>query len=147
MPLALSLSFGVVMQDLHLTLWVVLVAAVVKFMLGGLWYSALFRKAWLKELGFKPKDMKKGMGGRSMAIEFVGNLIMAYVLAYAIRYSGAHGIVDGLIAAFFNWLGFVAVVQIHSVIFEMKSWKLFFINTGFQLVGMLLMGVILVLWV
>jgi hypothetical protein len=135
------------MQDLHLTLWVVLVAAVAKFLLGGLWYSALFSKPWMKEMGFKPKDMKKGMGARSMAIEFIGNLIMAYVLAYAIRYSGAHGISDGLCAAFFNWLGFVAVVQIHSVIFEMKSWKLFFINTSFQLLGMLLMGVILVLWV
>jgi hypothetical protein len=135
------------MQELHLTLWVVLVAAVVKFLLGGLWYSALFRKTWLKEMGFKPKDMKKGMGGKSMAIEFVGNLIMATVLSYAIRYSGAHGIGDGLCVAFFNWLGFVAVVQIHSVLFEMKSWKLFFINTSFQFVGILLMGVILVLWV
>jgi hypothetical protein len=139
------------MQELHLTLWVVLVAAVAKFMLGGLWYSKLFSKPWMKEMGFKPKDMKKGMGGRSMAIEFVGNLLMAFVLAHAIRFSAApgvsQGLSDGLICAFFNWLGFVAVVQIHSVIFEMKSWKLFFINAGFQLVGMLLMGVILVLWV
>ncbi len=135
------------MQELHLTLWVVLVAAVAKFMLGGLWYSKLFQKPWMKEMGLKPKDMKKGMGGKAMAIEFVGNLIMAFVLAAAIRSCGAQGITGGLAAGFFNWLGFVAVVQIHSVIFEMKSWKLFFINTGFQLVGLLLMGAILGLWV
>ncbi|HET9869635.1 MAG TPA: DUF1761 domain-containing protein [bacterium] len=135
------------MQELHLNLWVVLAAAVVKFLLGGLWYSAIFQKPWMKEMGFKPKDMKKGMGARSMAIEFVGNLLMAFVLAHAIRYAGVHGPVDGLCVAFFNWLGFVAVVQIHSVIFEMKSWRLFFINAGFQFTGMLLMGVILALWV
>ena len=135
------------MQELHLNLWVVLAAAVVKFLLGGLWYSALFQKAWMKEMGFKPKDMKKGMGGLAMAIEFVATLLMAWVLAHAIRYSAAQGIEMGLCVAFFNWLGFVAAVQIHSVIFEMKSWKLFFINAGFQLVGLLLMGGILALWV
>ena len=135
------------MQELSLNYWVILGAGVLKFMLGGLWYSALFRKQWVKLVGLTPKQLKSGMRGQSMAIEFVGNLFMAYVLAYAVRFAGGHSLEAGLCAGFFNWLGFVAVIQIHSVIFEMKPWKLYLINTSYQLLGMLIMGVVLALWV
>lgn len=135
------------MQHLNLNLWVVLAAAFVKFLLGGLWYSELlFAKSWKKLLGLKANGAKKGMG-QAMATEFVGNLLMAFILAHAIRYAGAQGVVEGMAVGLLNWLGFIAVVQIHSVIFEKKPFKLFLINTGFQLVSLLIMGAILVLWV
>jgi len=90
--------------------------------------------------------MKKGQG-KSMAIEFGLGILMAFVLAHAIRYSGAQGIGEGLVCAFWNWLGFVAAFGFTSVNFEKKPLKLFYINQGFQLLTMLVMGAILVLWV
>jgi hypothetical protein len=134
------------MQQMHLNLLVVLGAGVAKFIVGGLWYSPiLFAKPWMKLLGLKESSMKAGMG-KAMLVELVGCVLMAYVLAYAIHYANAQGAVQGMMAGFWNWLGFIATIQIHSVIFEKKPFNLFLINTSFQLVGCLLMGAILVLW-
>ena len=52
----------------------------------------------------------------------------------------------GLFAAFLSWLGFVAFTGINSVTYEHKPVKLYLINTGFQLVSMLIMGAILAVW-
>ncbi len=135
------------MQHLQLNLWIVLAAGIAKFMIGGLWYSpVLFAKEWTKLTGMRESSMKKGQG-KSMAIEFGLGILMAFVLAHAIRYSGAQGIGEGLVCAFWNWLGFVAAFGFTSVNFEKKPLKLFYINQGFQLLTMLVMGAILVLWV
>jgi len=135
------------MQHLQLNLWIVLAAGIAKFMIGGLWYSpVLFAKEWTKLTGMRESSMKKGQG-KAMAIEFGLGILMAFVLAHAIRYSGAQGIGEGLVCAFWNWLGFVAAFGFTSVNFEKKPLKLFYINQGFQLLTMLVMGAILVLWV
>ena len=135
------------MHSLQLNLWIVLAAGVAKFLLGGLWYSpVLFSKQWAKLTGIKESSMKSG-AGKAMGIEFFLGLLMAFVLAHAIRYSGAQGIGEGIVCAFWNWLGFVAAFGFTSVNFEKRPLKLFYINQGFQLLSMLLMGTILVLWV
>jgi hypothetical protein len=49
-------------------------------------------------------------------------------------------------ASFHIWLGFVATVQFTGALFMKQSMKLFAINTGYQLVCYLVMGVILTVW-
>ena len=134
------------MQELHLSLWAVLGAGTARFVLGGIWYSKLvFAKEWAKLTGFKEKQKKDG-AAMAMLVEFLGNILMAFVLAHAIRYAQAQGIGQGMMVGFFNWLGFVATVTLGSVLFEKKPLKLFFINNGFQLLSMIVMSVILVTW-
>ena len=63
----------------------ILVAVVANFILGFLWYTPLFGKAWAKELGFdmsvKPpaSTLVKGM-----IFMVIGNFFLAYVLAHNI---------------------------------------------------------------
>jgi len=134
------------MQELHLNYLAVLGAGAAKFFFGGIWFSkALFADPWRKMLGFKEQQMKKGMA-EAMLLEFIGSVLMAFVLAHAIRYAQAQGVWQGMMVGFFNWLGFVATVTIGSVIFEKKPLGLFGIVNGFQLLSMLLMGAILVTW-
>jgi hypothetical protein len=75
---------------------------------------------------------------------------MAYVLSHSIVfanfYLGTSGIYGGLMAGFWNWLGFVAPVTLGSVLWEGKSWKLWCFNNSYYLVMLLVMGVILSLW-
>jgi hypothetical protein len=47
---------------------------------------------------------------------------------------------------FWVWLGYIASYVLTSVAFENRSWKYYFINTGYWLVGALMMGVILTVW-
>lgn len=49
-------------------------------------------------------------------------------------------------AGFWNWLGFVAPVTLGAVLWEGKHWKLWFLNNGYYLVTLLLMGAVLALW-
>lgn len=134
------------MPELHLNLLAVLGAGVARFILGALWYSpVLFAKQWKRLSGVRSNQMK-GVA-QAFTIDFIGGLVMAWVLAHAIRYAGAHGVGQGMAAGFFNWLGFIATVQIGSVLYEKRPFNLFLINTSFSLLSCLIMGAILVTWV
>ncbi len=135
----------------------VLVAAIAKFMVGGLWYSPLmFANIWMKELGWdrndtiKMESMKKG-SGKAMAGSFVGTLLMSYIMAHVITFNLAYfphtmPALQGLMTALMLWLGFVATTSADLVLYEGRKWRLFWINNGHNLVGMLVMGVILAVW-
>ncbi len=132
----------------------VLVSAVVSMVLGSLWYGPLFGKRWMALSGINPDMMNdpkaKAAMGKSYSIMFVGSLLMSYVLAHAIVFASAYlkveGIAAGLMAGLWNWMGFIAPVTLGTVLWEGKSWKLWFLNNGYQLVYLLLAGVILSVW-
>lgn len=139
------------MPEVPINYLAVLVAAVAAFLAGGLWYSPiLFGKMWMHLTGKTEQDMKKGNVGMSYLLAFLFTLLMSYVLAHALVFASAYlkatGVQAGLMAAVWNWLGFVLPVQIWQQLWEGKSWKLFLINGGHTLVGLLVMGVILSLW-
>jgi hypothetical protein len=128
----------------------VVVAALANIGLGFLWYGPLFGKTWSGLMGWTKSDMeaakKKGMT-KSYALMTLGSFVMSFVLAHALifasTYLNATGISAGLMAGFWNWLGFVAPVMLGTVLWDGKPWKLYFINAGYYLVALLLMGAIL----
>ncbi len=124
----------------------VFAAAIVSMVVGFLWYSPmLFGNEWMKLLGIKMKDAK-GMKEKAMkgyAITFVASIVMASVLAYVLKYAQASSVLDGLMTAFWLWLGFVVTVKIGMVLWEGKPFKLFLLDTGYYLVSLLAMGAVL----
>jgi hypothetical protein len=138
------------MQPVPVNYLGVLLAAVASMVLGFVWYGPLLGKPWMKEMGMTDKDMKeaqKKMMGPMYLLSFVGSLVMAFVLAHSTVFAGSYmkvsGASAGLQAGFWSWLGFVAPVQMTDVLFGGKSWKLYQINTGYQLASLLLMGLVL----
>ncbi|PIR84026.1 DUF1761 domain-containing protein [Candidatus Kaiserbacteria bacterium CG10_big_fil_rev_8_21_14_0_10_51_14] len=131
----------------------VIVSTIVMMGLGALWYGPFFGKQWQKLMGFTEESMKtakaKGMA-KSYGLMAVGALIMSFVLShslvFATTYLGTSGIAAGIQAGFWNWLGFIVPVSMGSVIWEGKPWKLWFINAGYYLVGLILIGILLALW-
>jgi hypothetical protein len=137
----------------------VLVSALVAFVLGALWYGPLFGKAWMNTLGMNMDEMRaKAKSDLSMKakmmkgyfITAIGSLLMAFVLAHSLVFAGTYmhltGVMAGLEAGLWNWLGFVAPVTVSGVLWESKSWKWWFITAGYYLVALGIMGVILSLW-
>ena len=57
----------------------VLVAALSAFLIGGLWYSFLFAKPWMKENGFTEEQLECNMG-KIFGGSFVFSLIISFVL-------------------------------------------------------------------
>lgn len=128
----------------------VLLAGVASMVIGFLWYSKLlFGPAWQKARGLSDEALKADAKSvnKFYALSFVLSLITAYVLAHVMAFSDAYyhypPLQTGLYSAFYMWLGFVMPVQFTGELFGDRKWKVFFINTGYQLVWLLKAGLII----
>jgi len=138
-------------MEMNINYMAILVTVVANFVLGFIWYTPLFGKRWAKENNFditrKPTSAELGKG---MTFMVIGNFFMAYVFAHNIA---AWSFVPGtneagpaaniISASVFTWLGFYFPVDLGTVAWERKSWTLFFINTSYHLVTLLLAASIL----
>jgi hypothetical protein len=125
----------------------VVISAVVKFALGVLWYSpGLFGNPWMHYTGVTEQQAAES----NMAVIFSGSfvlyLLQAYILAHFVHYTGSKDAKDGAQTGFWIWLGFMATVLLQGTLYERKAMALWAINAGYELLSMLVMGVILVAW-
>jgi hypothetical protein len=134
------------MQTFPINFLALFVAAIVKSIIGMIWFSPpLFGARWIKYVQCSPEELKRGMP-KALIVDVIGNFIMAFVLVHATHYAGAATAGQGAAVGFFNWLGFVAVATLFSVTFEKRPLALWAINNGFQLVGIVVMGIIVTEW-
>jgi len=61
----------------------------------------------------------------------------------SLAYFGETRLMTGLMSAVWMWLGFIMPVQFTDVLFSKKPVKLFGINTGYRLISLLVMGVVI----
>jgi hypothetical protein len=132
----------------------VLVAGVVIFLLGGLWYSpALFSKRWIALQGRTEEQMRADAGAANMplmyASVFVCGLITAAVMAIIMGHIAGQmdmNVGHGAIIGFTCWLGFAATTSYGSYLFSMKPRQLWLIDSMYNLVSFVLAGIILAVW-
>lgn len=134
----------------------VLVAVVANFILGFVWYTALFGKPWMKEMGYDPNMRHDGKTmAKGMALMVIGNFLFAWVLAF---YLAGWRLLPGgpaefgalafaLNSALSVWIGFFLPVHLSRVVWEKHSWKLFFINSGYNLVATVIVALIIAYWI
>ena len=127
----------------------VLVAAVANFIIGMLWYGPLFGKYWIKMMGWTTKqcEAKKKEMAKPAIVGFISGLVMSFVLANIIKFSGAVTLLEGLGIGFLAWIGFVAAIMLGSVLWEGRDVKLYILNVLCYLVSFLVMSAIFVLWI
>lgn len=139
------------MEDIKINFMAIGIAVVANFIFGFLWYTPLFGKAWAKELGFDT-SVKPPAGelAKGMIVMVIGNFFMAWVLSHnMIAWTFVPGVkemgamANASSAAIFTWLGFYFPVDIGAVMWERKSWKLFFINTGYHFFMLLIAAMII----
>jgi hypothetical protein len=134
------------MQPIAINLLALLACVVVRFIVGGLWFSPLlFLRAWQAETGVDDETMK-GRMPMAMLSDLIGSILMALVLAHAVRYAGASTPLTGAMVGALNWLGFIAATTFARVAYEGASLRLFSISSGYNLVTLALMGAILGQW-
>ena len=133
----------------QVNLWAILVSAVVYFILGSLWFSALFGGVWSREvekLGILIKDPAKGTIAAKMIQTFVGNLIAAFSMGYIVFISHSYHWLAGLKLGLLCGIGFAAVGMIIAYTWESRSMKLQMIDTGYAIAGISACGIILAAW-
>lgn len=105
----------------------------------------------MKEMAM-PADTKPstGMMVKSLVMNLVGCFLLAFVFAHntaawsfvpGIETLGTVGSIAN--AAIFTWLGFFLLVDLNTVAFEGRSWRLFFINTSYHFTMLLVSAIIL----
>jgi hypothetical protein len=125
------------------------------FFLGFLWYTPLFGKVWAKEMGFsRDMEVSKTFMIRSLLLNLLGNFLLVYVLSHNIFAWDARSwghetnfvgqLQAAIMSAGFTWLGFFLPQDLSAVTWQMKSWTLFFINTSYHLLGLIIVSLILV---
>jgi hypothetical protein len=125
----------------------VLVAAVGYFMLGALWYSVLFGKAWIKGTGIdmsKP-DAKKGAGG-IMAFTFLLEFVTCIGLAILVSRLMLSGALSGVKLGLFTGIFFSSISICISYLYQSKPKTLHAIDAGYHIVGSVIAAVILCVW-
>ncbi len=126
-----------------------IVAAVVAFLIGGLWYSPLlFAKQWTAAHAHTPEDVAKlkADAPKAYAISLVAFLVMAFILQLVLNHVGAHSWQSGVLWSAHIWLGFAATIGLMSNIYSGKKFSIFVMETGYQLVFLVAMGAILGAW-
>lgn len=142
------------MDSFVINYWAIVVSTIISVVLGFLWYGPIFGKTWMALSGINKDDCngneKKKDMWKSTIFMIVGSLITSYVLLHSLVYGSAYthvyGIKAGLMVGFWNWLGFIAPVTIGVVLWERKSWKLWFLNAGYYLANLLIIGMVLSVW-
>ena len=128
---------------MDINVWAVLAATAASFVLGGLWYSKLlFGTVWLRETGIDEANANPSVKIFGLTIFFT--LIMAAALSWMLGPypSVLEGIRTGLVVG----IAFVACSFGVNYQFSQRGGKLLAIDSGFNIVQFLIMGVILGLW-
>lgn len=121
----------------------VIVAGIVGWIIGGIWYARpVFGRRWLALSGVSEEQARKGAAGAFVAA-LILSIVVAFFLAIVVGLMGATTVVDGAIAGFLVWLGFLATAGASSVMFERRPAAQYGINTGYQAVHLVVMGIIL----
>lgn len=122
-------------------------AAVTCFLFEAAWYS-YFIQDWLDGIGRTSAWLMAT--GVNPALQYATAMLSAAVLAAAIscvtQLTGPQTALRGMRVAALLWLGCVLTTWGTEYVFEVRTYKLFAINTGFWLIGMVVMGAIVGAW-
>lgn len=126
----------------------VLVGTIAAFALGAIWYNTkVFGSIWQKEVGMSKEDAEKGNVAMIMIFSFVFMFVMALGMAFLMGHSENgfdwksglfHGLIIGIV---FNAMGLAI-----NAVYEMRSFRLWAINAFYQIISLIIMGIIIGLW-
>ncbi len=132
----------------------VLVAAIVMFALGGLWYSPfLFARKWIALQGRTEEQERAQAAAANRPLMYVSAFVCALIIALVMAHILAHmssimptGAVHGAFFGFMAWLGFAAPTSYATAVFSFKPKQLWLIDSMYNLVSFMLAGLILAAW-
>ncbi len=124
----------------------ILIAAALNMAVGTIWYMPfIFGNIWMKEVGIRKEKTSTQDMISGMVTAFLCSMVTAYVLLLIPRaFAGSIG--DMVTTVFVVWVGFIAAVRLSHFAFERKSFRLFWITSLHDLVGLLAMGFFFYYW-
>jgi hypothetical protein len=120
----------------------VIVGAILYFLFGWLWYGLLFAKQWTALEG----NISMAQSSTPYIVSIVVALILSFGVAVALSHddnrTAAHGAQFGV----FFGLFFLASTMLQGTMFEGRPLALWAINAGFEVVGLVILGLLHGAW-
>ncbi len=117
----------------------VLAAAFAGMISGAVWYG-VFAKQWMKAVGYTEQPQPNP---KIYIVALIAQFVIAYLLAGIIGHLGAFSLTQGIVTAFFCWLGFCVAPMAVNHRFQDKGWDLTVIDGGYWLLVFVLQGAII----
>lgn len=138
-------------MDISAVNWLaILVATLIPFAIGFVWYGPLFGKPWMASVGLSEDDVNKMQPVKVFGTSFVAQLIMAFCLwMFFYGNPDVEDTITGGIGAFYGFLtgfGWVSTAICTNAMFEQRSAKYIVITSSYWIVVFTLMGLILGMW-
>ncbi|MEB7784186.1 DUF1761 domain-containing protein [Mammaliicoccus sciuri] len=115
----------------------IVLSGILAFMVGALWYSIIFGKVWMHEVGVNKETIESSDGGKKeMLISLITEILVAFLIFYLLHHINLNVIFGGVVIAF------IAVASsLKNYLFEMKSIKLILINESYKIVCIMIMTI------
>jgi hypothetical protein len=132
----------------HVNYLAILVSGVAIFLLGGIWYSVLFKKPWVALMGIPEEKMKEGSGAMpfNFLMAFLCGLAISYIMAIVINHFAPFSVARGAMVGTMIWIGFAAPTSFATAIFSMTKKPLWLINSTYNWLCFVVVGIILSVW-
>ena len=125
----------------------VLAGGVAYFMLGAIWYSFLFKNAWIKASGINMNDPNAKSGvAQTMLASLVLMIIASIGLGILITRIGSAGWMTGCKVGLLVGICFSATGISISYLYEKKPTALHLINGFYNIFGCVIAGIIIAIW-
>jgi len=131
-----------------ISIWAVLIAAIVSFVIGGVWYAVAFRKAWIKAYGFSDEDIAR-MSARphlTYPLLFGCDLVTAFALGVLITNLDITSPAQGGLFGLLVWIGIAGATHLATHHASGRPMRGFAIDSGKQATSLVVMGAILGAW-
>lgn len=137
-----------------MTILSIVLASVALYIIGAVWYSALFGKTYAKVMGAEsctPEEMKKMQAEMKPAyiIQFFTTIVTVWMLSSQINFLNLHGAAPYIYGVFI-WIGYILPTQISMILWSQTKkpywFKQILISGGNQLVSVLVAVLILTLF-
>ncbi len=121
----------------------VLVAAVIQWILGAIWFTLLFGKS-LKAVATGEGGAK---GGKfAMLVYFIANFVLCFALINVVTLASRTTFWEGVYVGAVCWVGFMAPPTVAHDVYQGKRFKLFAIDASYWLLAMAVAGGVLAAW-
>ncbi|SOE20837.1 Protein of unknown function [Spirosomataceae bacterium TFI 002] len=134
----------------NLNFLAIIVGGLLAWGFGSLWYSPLlFSKAWQTESGMTDDDLKDANMAKIFGGSFVLMIIMSFGMAILLRGHDDPAEITlqtGIMHGLYVGIMFVATSIGINQLYQRKSLKLFFIDAGYQIIMLMIMGAVIGAW-
>jgi hypothetical protein len=113
---------------------VVLLAGLLFFMFGCVWYGGLFQEVWMTLAGVTQEVAEQNMG-RSMAVGMLLSLVQATGIAAIINMGKSSGAANGIKVGLLAWISFALPLVSYNWNYAGAAFGLFEIDAGYNIVG------------